>query len=83
MIAFLSPAKHMKKGLLAQSAPAFLQDAQHLADICKQMAPAQLERCLRLSPELALKTYMTWQDWKADISFGSAATVYSGIAFNY
>ena len=83
MIAILSPAKNMKTGAAADTVPAFLQQAHYLGSICKDMTPAALESCLRLSPELALKSYMMWQDWQADKAVGSAATVYNGIAFTY
>ncbi len=83
MIAILSPAKNMKKGQPPLSVPCFSDCARQLSDICRQMQPSALEHCFRISPELALKTYMLWQDHDDTTPAGSAATVYSGIAYTY
>lgn len=85
MLAFLSPAKNMRPppaGGPAPTRPLFLPQARLLARQMKECSAWQLESLLRISPELAMRAFVDYQNFDAASPGWPALLSYRGLAYS-
>lgn len=84
MIIILSPSKNIKtisKIKIATSRPIFKTELLKIYSIIKKLEPFELESLMKVNPQLALKTFINFQNFSFDKKGTPAILAYSGLAF--
>ncbi|MCI9575315.1 MAG: peroxide stress protein YaaA [Clostridiales bacterium] len=86
MIAILSPAKNMRPVIregLVLSRPRYLEQTSRLADILRGYDAWELESMMKINPELGMKAYWDFQDFRLEAPGTAAALAYRGLAYQH